>query len=187
MISTNEHIAGRQVSLGQIETSCERYEKASVILEQLIADLEFDLEAVKNKHLRGIKKQAAEVANLEADLYSQIETSHGLFVSPRTMTVHGVKVGLKLSPGKLEVSDEATVISMIKKYHKEDAALYIRTMEYVNKDALKTLPTEDLKKLGCKIEGAGDVVILTRVAGEVEKLINKLIGKLVEAMVGGES
>ena len=181
-----EQVAGRQVTLAQIETGCERYEKGSAVLEQLIADLEVDLEAVKQKHLRAIKKQAAEVAHLEAELQSLIESAPGLFVKPRTVTVHGVKVGYTLSAGRLEFDDEETVISLIKKFRKEDAELFIRKTEEVNKDALKTLTAEELKKLGCKIEGAGDVVVLKRVAGEVEKLINKLIAKLVEAMVENE-
>lgn len=183
MIMLNEPIAGRTVTLAQVETGCEKYEKASAALEQLIADLEKDLEAVKQKHLRGIKRQAGEVANLEADLHSLIESAPHLFTKPRTVTVHGVKVGFTLSAGRLEFDDEETVISLIKKFRKDDADLFIRTTEQVNKDALKTLTAEDLKRLGCVIEGAGDVVVLKRVAGEVEKLINKLITKLVEAMV----
>jgi len=189
MISTNENIAsGRQVTLAQIETAAERYEKSSAILEQLIADLEVDLESVKQKHLRGIKKQAAEVANHEAELHSLIEgAGPGMFVRPRTITIHGVKVGYTLSQGTLTFTDEETVINLIKRYRKDEIATLIRTTEAVNKDALKLLPAQDLAKLGCKIENAGDQVICKRVAGEVEKLINKLITKLVEAMVENEA
>lgn len=186
MISINEHVAGSEATLGQIETKSEKYEVASAFLDQLISDLETDLETVKKKHLARIKKQAGEVANLEAELHSLIERSPKLFVRPRTLTVHGIKVGFTLSTGKLEFDDEETVITLIKKFHKDDVDTYIRKTEEVNKDALRTLDTDALKKLGCKIEGAGDVVVLKRVAGEVEKLINKLITKLVEAMVDGE-
>ena len=91
-----------------------------------------------------------------------------------------------MSSGSLQFDDEETVISLIKKYRKDDADTLIRKTEAVNKDALRTLTAVELAKLGCKIEGAGDVVVLKRVAGDVEKLINKLITKLVEAMVDGE-
>ena len=37
-----------------------------------------------------------------------------------------------------------------------------------------------------RIEDAGDVVVLKRVAGDVEKLVNKLIEKMVSAMVSDE-
>lgn len=183
MIAPSEQIAGRNVTLGQIETKCEKYETSSAFLEQLISDLETDLETVKKKHLARIKKQAGDVANIEAELHSLIESAPGLFTSPRTLTVHGVKVGFSLSSGRLVFDDEETVVTLIKKFHKLDADTYIRKSESVNKDALRTLNAEQLRQLGCKIEGEGDTVILKRVAGEVEKLINKLITKLVEAMV----
>jgi phage host-nuclease inhibitor protein Gam len=181
-----EQVAGRQVTLGQIETGCERYERESAGLEQLITDLEADLEAVKQKHLRGIKRQASVVANCQAELHSLIEAAPGLFTKPRTITVHGVKAGFTLSVGSLEFDDEETVISLIKKFRKDEIETLIRKTEEVNKDALRTLTAPELAKLGCKIEGAGDVVVLKRVAGDVEKLINKLITKLVAAMVEGE-
>lgn len=54
------------------------------------------------------------------------------------------------------------------------------------KDTLRTLDEKDLAKLGCSIVGSGPAVIVRRVAGDVEKLINKLIEKLVGAMVNDD-
>ena len=186
MIALTENL-GTPATLGEIETQCRNYEGASADLEALITALEEDLDAVKKKHLSKIKKQAAIVARLEANLHSTIEGAPGLFTKPRTITAHGIKVGLTTSPGKMEFDDEATVVAMIKKFRKDDADLFIRKTEEVNKDALKTLDADELKRIGCRIEGAGDVVVLKRVAGEVEKLINKLMTRMVEAMVEGEA
>jgi hypothetical protein len=183
MISLNDNLAGRPVTLADIESRCASYEGESAKLEELISALESDLESVKQKHLRGLKRQAAIVANLEADLQSAVERSSDLFKKPRTMTVHGVKVGFTVSKGKIEWDDEELVIRLIKKHFKDQADILIRSTEEPNKDALRNLPAGDLAKLGCRIEGAGDMPIVKRVAGEVEKLINKLIEKLVEAMV----
>lgn len=172
------------MSVGQIETLCANYDGECATLEEQIAALEADLEAVKQKHLRGLKKQAAVVAVAEAELHGAVESAPQLFVKPRTLTVHGVKVGFTSSVGKLtwECEDE-TVIAAIRRIYGRSAGDYIRTKEEPNKDAIKLLPAEELKKIGCAIEGAGDVVICKRVAGDVEKLVNKLIEKLVEAMV----
>jgi hypothetical protein len=109
-----------------------------------------------------------------------------MFVKPKTLTIHGVKVGYTTSQGKLVFEDEATVIKLLKKYHKDDIDWLIRTIEEVNMDGVKTLSAEALERLGCRIEGAGEKVLCKRVSGEVEKLINKLISKLVEAMVETE-
>jgi phage host-nuclease inhibitor protein Gam len=186
MIAPSEQVARRNVTLAQIETFTQSYERESVTLESMISDLEKDLEAAKQKHLRNIKRQAGVVANCEAELRSLIESGAELFTKPRTITVHGVKVGYTTSTGRLEFDDEETVIALIKKFRKDDADSFIRRKESVNKDALKTLEIADLRKLGCVIEDSGDVVVLKRVAGDVEKIINKLIGKLVEAMVETE-
>ncbi len=183
MIMDLTQTSGRQLTLADIETRSHDYNKECDAMEELIAALETDLEAVKQKHLRGIKRQAAIVAAREAELNSAIESSPGLFTKPRTITVHGVKVGFTVSQGKLVWDDEELVVALIKKHRKADADTLLRIKEEPNKDALKSLPAVDLAKVGCRIEGAGDVVVLKRVAGDVEKLVNKLIEKLVEAMV----
>jgi hypothetical protein len=185
MIAPSEPIAAapRPATLGDIETRCAKYEDESTTLEAMIAELETDLEAVKNKHLRALKRQASVVAGCEAELIGAVETSPGLFVKPRTLTLHGVKVGLTTSVGKVAFDDEETVVKLVKKMFDSVAPDYIHTSEVPNKDALRTLDPKLLNKLGCRIDGAGDVVLVKRTAGDVEKLLTKLKDKLVEAMV----
>lgn len=185
MIALNETV-GATVTLEQIEKGCARFEAESATLELLTGDLEADLAAVKAKHLRKLKQQASVVAAAQAELFSLVERAPGLFSKPRTITIHGVKVGYTIANGTLEFEDEDAVIALIKKHHKGDADTYIRTTEAVDKNALRTLAAPELAKLGCRIDGAGDVVILKRVAGDVEKLLNKLINRMVESMVESE-
>lgn len=184
MIATTESLAGRTgTPLAGIESLCARFDDEAATLEKLIAELEDDLEAVKQKHLAGLKRQAGVVARREAELTAAVEASPGAFEKPRTLTLHGVKCGYTSSPGRLAFDDATTVLAMIRKFHKDDVETFIRTNPEPNKDALKTLDATALARLGCRIEGAGDVVLVKRVAGDVEKLIKKLIEKLVEAMV----
>lgn len=170
-----------------IESLCKQYDEESVVLEEMIASLESDLAEVKQKHLAPLKQQARVVARREAALHSAIEAAPELFQRPRTATLHGIKVGFTLSAGRLVFDDADTVVKLIKKHFSEDVDIYVRKYEEPNKDLLKSLSIEDLTRLGCRIEGVGDVVVLKRVAGDVEKLINKLIDRLVEAMVTAES
>lgn len=181
MIALNE-FAGREQSLGGIESLCRGYDAECTKLEGMISDLESDLEAVKQKHLAGLKRQAAVVARREAELNSAVDSNHGLFVKPRTLVLHATKVGLAASVGRLVFDDPATTVRLIKKNRKDDVALLIHTTEEPNKEAIKMLPADEQAALGARIEGAGDVVIVKRVAGEIEKLVNKLIEKFVEAM-----
>jgi len=174
MYSLNDTPAGKEsVSLGQIEPLCAAYDGECVKLEEQIAALEADLAAVKAKHLRGLKKQAAIVAAREAELHSAVEGSPELFVKPRTFVMHGCKVGFTSSTGSVDFEDEAYVIKQVEKHFKARFDELVKTEYTPRKDALRTLTALELAKLGCRIDGAGDV----------EKLINKLIEKLVGAMV----
>lgn len=173
-------------SLAHIEALCGEFNTQSDTLEALTAALERDLEEVKSKHLRGLKRQAGVVARAEASLVSAVEAAPDLFRKPRTITIHGIKVGLSLSPGRVEWDDEESVIAAIRRYRKDDLDVLLQSETSIRKDALRALPAGDLAKLGCRIEGAGDQVIVKRVAGDVEKLIQKLTAKLVEKMVSVE-
>lgn len=172
--------------LSQIESQCQAYDRASNELEYLIANLEEDLNKVKQKHLRGLKKAAATVAGLEAALTDAIGNSPQLFEKPRTVVLHGVKVGFTSSVGKLEFDDADTVLAHIRKLFPEEKDLLIRTKHEPNKDALRNLSAQDLAKLNCRIVDAGDLVLVKRMAGDVEKLVGKLIDRMVEAMVDPE-
>lgn len=186
MIANIDPNAGRSLSLGTIETLCSNYDGECAALEEQIAALEADLEAVKQKHLRGLKRRAAAVATAEAELHSAVESSPGLFVKPRTITVHGIKVGFATSTGSISWDDDEQVVELIREMFPKRVKELIKTTETPKKNALKALTDDERARIGCSIDGAGDVVVLSRVAGDVEKLVNKLIEKLVEAMVSKE-
>ena len=183
MISIIDQTACRPVNLATIEKSCQAYESDAAELETSIRALELELEQVKSRHLGKIKRQAAAVATSEAALRNQIEASPGLFIKPRTLTIHGIKVGYTTSKGSVVFADEESVIKRIRQFLAGEEDTYIRTKESVDKDAVRTLDAADLKRIGCTIEGQGDTVVVTRTSGEVEKLINKLVTKLVESLV----
>src|SRR6185295_14068513 len=86
-----------------------------------ISALEADLDAVKQKHLRQLKAQAGIVAACEAALHSAVENTPGLFQKPRTFILHGVKVGLTQSKGKLIWDmDDDELVAMLKRKFKAD-------------------------------------------------------------------
>jgi len=187
MIALNETGgSSAALTLSQLETRCAAYDGECVKLEDMITALEADLEAVKANHLRGIKRQAAAVAAREAELHSGVEASAELFKQPRTHTMHGTKIGYTKSTGSVGFEDEEQVVKLVEKHFPERLDELVKTEKTPRKDALRTLNERELAKLGCRIDGAGEVVIVKRVAGDVEKLINKLITKLVEAMVESE-
>lgn len=170
-------------SLAQIESACREYDEQVCALNERISAFNDELAAVKARHLAGIKRQAGVVARHEAELTQLVEAAPDLFKKPRTAIFHSTKIGYATSPGQLAFDDEDAVIRLIKAKLKDRAEELIRTTEKLNKDAAKRLPAADLSRIGCRIDGAGDVVVVKRTDGEVEKLVNKMIEKLVEAVI----
>jgi hypothetical protein len=185
MISTVDTTAGRApATLGDIEKLAATLADHSTALDDQLAEYERELQAVNEKFLRPLKRLATATAQAEAELHAAIEGAPHLFVKPRTISVHGIKVGFVVSEGKLVWDDEESVVAQIKKWHPDDLDVLLHTTEKPNKDNLKiNCDEKELKKLGCRIEDAGDQVLIKRTAGEIEKLINKLKAKLVEAIV----
>lgn len=194
MIAPHDQIAGsaaagtinkRSLAINQMEPLCAAYDFECVELEIKIGQLEADLEVVKQRHLPGLKKQAQKLATREAELFNAIENAPDLFIKPKTFVIAGTKIGFANSIGSVSFEDDAYVVSQVEKLFPNRVDELVKTEKTPRKDAIRTLSDEDQAKLGCKIVGAGPVVILARVAGDVEKLINKLIEKLVGAMVKG--
>jgi hypothetical protein len=169
--------------MAQIESLCARLASESETLAADVAALQADLEEVKRKHLVTLKRSARLVATLEAQLHAAVEACPDKFRKPRTLILHGIKVGYTVAKGKLEFADEQAVVAAIKRHWKSDADLLIKTTESPRKDALRELPATDLAKIGCSIVGAGEATVVKRLDGDVEVLINSLKDKFVEAML----
>lgn len=184
-------------TLADAERGCALYDATCTEMETIIADLEKELGEVKHKYMAALKRKVGQVARCEAELTQIIEASPELFAKPKTMILHGVKIGFTLSKGSVEFDDddEQNVVRRIQalcgctdEFKTDDTFVgreseFIRTKFAVNKVAVSRLSAEDLERIGCRIDGAGDVVCVKRVAGDVEKIIDKMIAKLVETMV----
>lgn len=172
------------MNLGQIEKLTLALAESSAELDARMADYERELQSVNERHIKILKRVVSAVARDEAALHEAIEAAPQLFVKPRTLTLHGFKIGYTVSEGRLVVDDQALVMRLIEKHFAEQADALIRTTKEVNKEAVKMLEPEDIARLRCRIEDAGDQVIIKRAAGDFEKLLAKLKTKLVEAITG---
>ena len=186
MIAPNESLGGNAVDINKLEKLCQRYDAECMMLEAGIAGLEADLEAVKQRHLARLKKQAGNVARAEAELHSAVEQSPGLFKRPRTLVFNGTKIGYTTSIGSVAFEDAEFVVDQVRKHLPDRFDELVLTKHTPRKDSLRTLDEADLAKLGCRVEDAGETVVLKRVTGDVEKLMDKLITKMVTAMVETE-
>jgi hypothetical protein len=187
MISTTENVSGAPaVSLAEVETRALAYSRARTALADELAGLQEELENAKKRHMRSIKSLAAAAAAAEANLHAAIELGPHLFVKPRTLELHGVKVGYRTAQGRIVWDDEETVLKLIRRHLKGEEDVLIKTTYKVSKDGLKALSATDLAKIGCRVEGAGDQVVLSMADDQIEKMLSKLISEMVETILEEE-
>jgi hypothetical protein len=122
-------------------------------------------------NLAHIRKLLERANNSRTALEALITAAPELFVRPRTIVVHGVKIGLRKGKGGIEWGDEEQVLRFIKKLFPAQAAVLIRTTEQPVKNALAELPAADLKRLGVTVEETGDVPVIQFADTAADKLI----------------
>ncbi len=162
-------------SLGEIDKLTKDYSDSYNKLSNKVQDLELELEAVKRKHMRYIKDFANEALEKKSKLTAAIDESKNLFEKPKSIVLHGMKVGLQKGKGKITIPDEEKTILLIKKNLAEQADLLIKTEEKIVKPALENLSAGDLKKVGLNLIESTDYVIIKPTGSDVDKIVNALL------------
>lgn len=161
-------------SLADIEKATRQFADSRNSLAGLVRELNDTLNAAKARFLPAIRRAVAKTAERRSELSALVEGVPTLFVKPRTVVFHGVKVGLEKGKGSIEFDEPEQVVARIKKLYGEDTVL-IRVKEEPNKKAIEELPAGDLKRIGCRIVECGDLVVIKPVDGEVDKVVNALL------------
>jgi len=168
-------------TLKEIEALTKTYADARARLAEDVRELHTEIDREKRKALPAIRRNVASAKDAEAALRAAIGDSAELFVKPRTITAHGVKVGYAKGKGKVTFEDGDKVVALIKKHFSEEQAeLLIATTEKPNKEAILTLPAGDVKKISCAISGTGDQVVVKDTASDVDKLVTALLEENAE-------
>jgi len=162
-------------TIRDIERLTKEYSDGRESLAERVRSLEDEMEAQKRQRLPVIKGAAKVVMERLARLRDAIAESRDLFIKPKTMILHGVKVGFQKGKGKISWMDDEQVVKLIKKHFPEQADVLIKTAERPVKDALQQLPAADLKRLGITIEEVGDQVVVKSTDSEIDKFVDALL------------
>lgn len=161
--------------LEMIETATRLYANTREVLAGKVRQLEAEIEAVKRQRLPGIKAALARAAEAEGKLRTVITVAPELFEKPRTLILHGVKVGYRKASGKLVWDDPDQVVALIRKHVPDQADVLIVTTEKPSKAALVQLSAAELKRLGVRVSDCNDEVVIAPVDSEVDKLVEALL------------
>lgn len=175
MISNLEtHAAGS--GLASIEPLTKTFAAARADLVEAVQTLNDTLEAAKRQALPKLKRLVAVAAQEESALRNAIEAAPGLFVKPRTVVFHGITVGLRKGAGGIDWDDDEQVCALIEKHLPRVLHdVLIKTKKSPVKNALAELEVGELKKIGCRVEATGDVVVVKATDGAVNKLVAALL------------
>lgn len=161
--------------LTDIEPSAKAYAEARAKVAEIVTQLNDGIEALKRSHMPALKRAITRAAEKHDQLKQLIEANPALFVKPRTVIYHGVKIGLKQGSGGITFDDADQVVRLIKKHFPEQADVLVITTEKPSKDALRNLTVAELKKVGCNAVEAGDQVVIKPTDSEVDKLVDTLL------------
>ncbi|OYZ03466.1 MAG: hypothetical protein B7Y42_00365 [Polaromonas sp. 28-63-22] len=134
-----------------------------------------EMEAAKRKSMRGLRASVAAVAQAQADLLATIADSPQLFVKPKSIVLHGIKLGYAKGKGRIEWDDDEQVVKLVRKHMPEQFDVLIKTTEKPMKSAMDGLTVAELKKIGVTAEDSGDVAFAKDTTAEVDKLVKALL------------
>ena len=169
-----------EMTLDTIEKLAQDYADKRALLAEHLAILEQEMNAVKQAHLKVLRRRVKLAAESQSSLFSAIEGAPDLFEKPKTQIFHGIKVGFRKGKGKIEWEDDATLVALIKKRFPDHCDELIITTEVPSATGLQDLDAADLRKLGVTVEEAGEQVVVKPVETDVERLVKALLKGALE-------
>jgi len=162
-------------TMDEIERRTREYAEARELLAARVQAMQEEIETIKRRRLRGIKRAVAVAAEAHDRLRAAIEASPELFRRPRTLVIAGVRVGFTKGSGRLVFDDPGRVVALIRRHFPEQADALIRVKEEPVRKALAQLSVAELKRVGVRVEDTGDQVVIKPTDSDVDKLVNALL------------
>lgn len=165
-----------EIGLAEIERATRRYADERAKLVDIVAALNEKVDALRREALPMIKKAVAATAEKHSSLKGLVEQAPDLFVKPRSVVFHGIKVGMQKGKGGIDWDEDDKVVALIEKhFSRSQAELLIKTTKKPIAKALEGLDVADLKRIGCRVLDTGDQVLIKATDDEVDKIVAALL------------
>jgi hypothetical protein len=163
------------MTIEHIERLCLRFSAERERLHDRLTILEGELQTVKRRHLKEIKRCTAQAAQAESDLRAAIEDGPELFDKPKTQIFHGIKVGYRKGTGALDWEDDEELVRKIEKTFGDLAEDYLIVKKKPRAEALEGCDAATLKRLGVQVGDDGEQVVIKPVETAIERLVKALL------------
>lgn len=165
------------IRIADIETAAQEYSRAVKLLRNLHDGMTDAVTKARSVFINQIKEAASDAGEKYQMLMTLVQEAPELFKDTKTWTMHGVRMGYKKLPGKLEIPNPEATIKRMREEFRELAATAISVKESVVKKALSGQPADVLKKLGIAITCDTDAPFIKLTDDEVQKLIDAMIAQ----------
>lgn len=162
-------------SMKEIEAKTKDYADARKSLADFVKSLEDEKRLLIRRRIEGIKKRVSEAKVAREALHVVITESEEQFQKPRTVLLHGIRVGFEKGKGKVEIANVDRFVERVQEHLEGQFDVLIKTEYKPVKSAIANLPAEDLKKLGVRLTGTDDQVVIRDATGDVDKLVAALL------------
>lgn len=163
------------MNISEIEKLTQEYSVARDALAAHVEELQSGITALKKQSLPKIRRQAERVAEKYIALHGAIEAAPDLFVKPKTVIFHGVKIGYVKGRGEITWEDTDQVLKLIKKHFPDQVDMLIKIEEKPIKAALAQLAVADLKRIGVTVTETNDQIVIKPTDSEIDRLVNALL------------
>lgn len=167
-------------TLAEIEAHAKKLAEARAALAEDLQALQEETERLKRACLPKVKRGVARAAQLTAELLALVEGAPELFVRPKSVILHGLRLGYRKEAGKIEWDDGERVVELIRRHYPEQFDVLVKTTHRPVKDALAQLPAVDLKRLGVRVGEDGEVVFVKPVDSAVDRMVDALLKDATE-------
>lgn len=168
------------MSMTEIERRAKALAETRERLAAIVAELNAGIEALQRANMPALRRAVATMAGRHDELKLLVEQHPELFTKPRTVVLHGIKVGFAKGKGSIEFEDPDQVVKLIKRHHPDQVDVLIQTEETPVKTALAQLTAAELKKLGVTVEGTDDIVVIKFSDSAVDKTVKALMKAAID-------
>jgi len=163
------------ITLESLGAPARRYADAHGRLGELVQAMNDDLREVDRRHMPAIRRAIERAAADEAGLRALVESAPELFERPKTVVLHGIRIGFKKGVGRIEFDSADAVVSRIDRKLPELVDQLVRVERMPIKAALMLLSVQQLRAIGCTVEEAGERVVVRAEDSTVDKLVAALV------------
>ena len=168
------------MSLPDIERRAKALAETRERLAAIVTELNAGIDALHRAQMPALRRAVAAVAGRHDELKALIAEHPELFVRPRTVVMHGIKLGFAKGKGSVEFDDADQVVRLIEKHHPDQVDILVQVEKTPVKAALAQLSAAELKKLGVTVEGTSDVVVIKPTDSAVDKTVKALMKAAID-------